>query len=338
MFSRFDKNSRIGVFGGGSWATALIKILQEKATSENKINWYMRSIDSIDFIQKNQRNPHYVSSIKIETDRIRFFHDINEVVRRSDILIFVIPSAFLKIALASLTEPLDEKMVVSAIKGIIPNDNLLISEYFIKKYNVSSRSSVVISGPCHAEEIALERLSYLTVACKKTEYAQLIAERLSTRYLHTVISKDIFGIEYAAVLKNIFAIAAGISHGLGNGDNYQSVLASNSMTEIANFLDKAAPFKRNLNASVYLGDLLVTCYSQFSRNRMFGTMLGKGYSVKSAQLEMNMIAEGFYASKCIKEINDKYQVEMPINYAIYNILYENIAPVIEMQLLTKHLQ
>ncbi|MFW6327119.1 MAG: NAD(P)H-dependent glycerol-3-phosphate dehydrogenase, partial [Bacteroidota bacterium] len=228
--------------------------------------------------------------------------------------------------------------IISAIKGIIPDDNLTFAEFFNQYYNVPFSQVGIITGPCHAEEVALERLSYLTIASKLSKNSEILSGMLDCRYIKTITTNDIYGTEYAGVLKNIFAIAAGISHGLGYGDNFLAVLVSNSIQEIKRFLDKTYKNKRKVFSSAYLGDLLVTAYSQFSRNRTFGMMIGKGYSVKSAQLEMNMIAEGYYSTKCIKEINSKYMVKMPITDAVYNILYEKISPSIEIKILSDKLK
>jgi len=227
--------------------------------------------------------------------------------------------------------------MVSAIKGIVPENNVIVGEFFHNRYKISYQDIGVISGPCHAEEVAMEKLSYLTVACQDTDKAELLASKLECRYIKTTVSDDIYGTEFSAVLKNIFAIASGICHGLGYGDNFQAVLISNGIQEIKRFVDTVHPIDRDIKDSVYLGDLLVTAYSQFSRNRTFGSMIGKGYAVKSAQVEMNMIAEGYFAVKCIKEVNKNYQVDMPITDAVYNILYERISPVIEMKILADRL-
>jgi glycerol-3-phosphate dehydrogenase (NAD(P)+) len=326
---------KVAILGGGSWATAIIKMLLENV---DDINWYMRSTEKINFIKQHKHNNFYLSSVTLDTNKIALFCDISEAVKNADILIFAIPSAFLKDALQKLSVDISDKLIVSAIKGIVPEDNLIIGEFFNQKYKVSLESFVVISGPCHAEEVALERLSYLTMASKNLKNARLIADLLSTQYIKTSISDDIYGTEYSAVLKNVFAVAAGICHGLGYGDNFNAVLISNSIQEIKRFVDAVHPIKRDIKSSAYLGDLMVTAYSQFSRNRTFGNMIGKGYSVKSAQLEMNMIAEGYYAVKSIMEINKKYLVNMPITEAVYNILYEKISPAIEIKLLTENLR
>ncbi len=324
----------IGILGAGSWATALIKILMENT---DRINWYIRRPERIQYINKYQHNPNYLSSVDLDLDKITLFDDINETIHESEILIFAIPAPFLQDALKDLSVDVSDKVIVSAIKGIVPDGNLIIGEFFHQKYRVPLDSMVIISGPCHAEEVALERLSYLTIASMDLKKARLLSNLLETVYIKAKVSDDIYGTEYAAVLKNIFAIAAGICHGLGYGDNFQAVLLSNSIQEIKRFVDRVHPIARDIKSSAYLGDLIVTAYSQFSRNRTFGNMIGKGYSVKSAQLEMNMIAEGYYATKCIYEINKEYMVTMPITEAIYNILYEGISPAIEVQLLTENL-
>lgn len=328
------KSQKVAVVGSGSWATALVKML---LFNEECINWYIRNSENLTYIKEHKRNPHYLSSVSLDSKCMILYSDIEKIVNDSDILIFAIPSAFLKDALAGAKLNFDNKLVVSAIKGIIPNDNLTIAEFFNQQYNVPFDNIGIITGPCHAEEVALERLSYLTIASKTTTTAKIIASKLQSHFIKTVISKDIYGTEYAAVLKNIFSIASGICHGLGYGDNFQSVLISNSYREMKRFLSKTYPSKRKLSSSAYLGDLLVTAYSQFSRNRTFGNMIGKGYSAKSAMLEMNMIAEGYYSTKCIKEINEKFNVKMPITDAVYNILYDRISPSLEIKLLTEKL-
>ena len=327
--------SKIAVLGGGSWGTAIVKLLSHNI---DELNWYVRSRESIDFIKKHSHNPKYLSSVDIDVHKIKFFDNISKAIKQSDILIFAIPSPFLKESLSGYNAGFENKFIVSAIKGIIPGDNITISEFFNRQYNVPYKNIGIISGPCHAEEIALERLSYLTIACTNRASAQVIIDKLACHYVKIKTSKDIYGTEYAAVLKNIIAIGAGICHGLGYGDNFQAVLVSNAIQEIKRFLDKTYKSKRKVFSSPYLGDLIVTAYSQFSRNRTFGTMIGKGYSVKSAQLELGMIAEGCHATSCIIEINKEHNVKMPIIKAVYNILYEKIAPAIEIQLLTNKLK
>ncbi|MCT4614533.1 MAG: NAD(P)H-dependent glycerol-3-phosphate dehydrogenase [Marinifilaceae bacterium] len=330
-----DESSRIAIIGGGSWATAIAKMLQE---NNLELNWYMRNVESIADFKNTGHNPRYLTGVEFNTEKITFYSNINKIVKNSDILIFAIPSAFLKNALKKLKQPLEDKVIVSAIKGIVPEDNLIIGAFFNEKYNVPIENICIISGPCHAEEVSMERLSYLTVSCQDTNKANSISKMLSCAYIKTTTSDDIYGTEYASVLKNVFAVAAGICHGLRYGDNFQAVLISNAIQEIKRFVNTVHPIDRDIKSSAYLGDLLVTAYSQFSRNRTFGTMIGKGYSVRSAQLEMLMIAEGYYAVKCIKEINDKYNVHMPITMAVYNILYQKISPIIEIKILTDELK
>ncbi len=322
---------KIAVMGGGSWATAIAKIVLSKTET---INWYMRRDDRIADFKRLGHNPAYLTSVKFDVKRIHFSSNINDIVKESDTLIFVTPSPYLKSHLKKLKTKIKDKFIISAIKGIVPDENLIVSEYFTEEYKVPPESIAVIAGPCHAEEVALERLSYLTIACPDTNKAQAVADRFASSYIKTSVSNDVAGIEYGSVLKNVYAIAAGICNGLKYGDNFQAVLMSNAVQEMSRFLTTVHPLDRNVYDSAYLGDLLVTGYSNFSRNRTFGTMIGKGYSVKSAQIEMEMIAEGYYGTKCIKEINKHYHVNMPILDAVYNILYERISPSIEIKLLT----
>ena len=323
---------KLAIMGGGSWATAIAKIL---LSTEDSINWYIRRDDRIADFKRLGHNPAYLTSVQFDINRINFSSDINQIVNESEVLVFVTPSPYFKSHMKKLKVKLRDKFVVSAIKGIVPDDNLLMSDYFHRYYGVPEENISVVAGPCHAEEVALERLSYLTVGCKELENAQDIARKLTNSYVKTSVSEDVAGIEFSSVLKNVYAIAAGICSGLKYGDNFQAVLMSNAIQEMNSFLATARPMpNRAVNDSVYLGDLLVTGYSNFSRNRVFGTMIGKGYSVKAAQLEMEMIAEGYYGTKCMKEINEHYRVNMPILNAIYNILYEHISPVIEIKLLT----
>jgi glycerol-3-phosphate dehydrogenase (NAD(P)+) len=325
----------IAVIGGGSWATAIVKILSNNV---DRICWWFRSADTVDFINKYHHNPSYLSSVELQMDRLDVNTDLNRSVAEADIVVLAVPAAFLQSALKGLTEgAFRNKIVVSAIKGIVPDGNYIVGEYVHQVHGVPYSQIAVISGPCHAEEVAMEKLSYLTIACQNQENAALFASCMKCRYISTTVSDDIYGTEYAAVLKNVVAVASGICHGLGYGDNFQAVLVSNAIQEIKRFVDRAHPITRDIKSSAYLGDLLVTAYSQFSRNRTFGSMIGKGYSVKSAQMEMNMVAEGYYAVKCIWEINRQYGVDMPITNAVYNILYEKITPRIEIKLLSEKL-
>lgn len=330
-----EQTKKIGVLGGGSWATAIVKLLLNNC---DHINWYIRKAETIDKIKQHKHNPHYLSSVNIETGKVSFYNNIAGTITDSDIIIVAIPAEFIEESFMKFHGDYTNKQIFSAVKGIVPKHNLTVTEFFNKHYNVPFSKLGIISGPCHAEEVALERLSYLTVSSKNKADAKYIANRISCHYLHAKTSTDIYGTEYAAVLKNIIAIAAGISHGLGYGDNFQAVLVSNAIQEIKRFLDKTYPSKRKINSSPYLGDLLVTTYSQFSRNRTFGTMIGKGYSPKTAQLEMNMIAEGVNAVSCIKQINEHKNVNMPIVNAVYNILVNSVSPALEITLLTEKLK
>ncbi|WP_179315904.1 NAD(P)H-dependent glycerol-3-phosphate dehydrogenase [Winogradskyella undariae] len=317
--------TKYAVFGAGSWATAIVKMLCENL---EEVGWYMRSSYVKEHLLKEQHNPSYLSSVEFHTDQLKISNDINEIADWADVLVFVIPSAFIHSELEKLTADISNKTIVSAVKGIMPETGKLVGEHFHDIYNIPFNNIAVIAGPCHAEEVALERLSYLTIACDDTEKAQSIADNLSSDYIKTKTSDDVIGIEYAVMLKNIYAIAAGIAHGLGYGDNFQSVLMSNAIREMKRFIKKTHKMKRNINNSAYLGDLLVTGYSVFSRNRMFGSMVGKGYTVKSAQMEMSMVAEGYYATKSAYDLNEKNKTkaQLPIIKAVYEILYENKNP------------
>jgi glycerol-3-phosphate dehydrogenase (NAD(P)+) len=312
---------RIAIIGSGSWATALAKLLLNNTT---KINWFIRKQEDIDLFKEYKNNPKYLSSVDFDISKISFFDSITDCIQNSDYIILAIPSAFLHTSFLKLTSnDLKDKFIFSAIKGIVPEHNLIVGEYLNTVYNVSLQNIGVITGPCHAEEVAMEKLSYLTIASQNTNSATTLSNLLNCRYLKSSVSDDIYGTEYSAVLKNVIAVAGGICHGLGYGDNFLAVLISNAIQEIKRFVDEVHPINRDINASAYLGDLLVTAYSQFSRNRMFGTMLGKGYGVKRAQLEMNMVAEGYYAVKCVYEINKNHKIHMPITNAVYNIIYKD---------------
>lgn len=322
---------KVAIIGGGSWATAIAKIVLGHT---RHIGWYMRRDDRINDFKRMGHNPAYLTSVHFNVKDIFFSSDINEIVKGYDTLIFVTPSPYLKNHLKKLKTRIRDKFIVTAIKGIVPDENLVCSEYFHQVYDVPYQNIACIGGPSHAEEVALERLSYLTVGCADLEKAKALTNVLSSNFIKTKTSTDVVGIEYSSVLKNVYAIAAGICSGLKYGDNFQSVLMSNAVQEMSRFLKSVHPIERSIEDSVYLGDLLVTGYSNFSRNRTFGTMIGKGYSVKSAQIEMEMIAEGYFGTKCMKEINRHMHINMPILDAVYNILYERINPQIEIKLLT----
>ena len=326
---------KVAVIGNGSWATALVKIL---CNNVEQVNWFVRKQEDVEYINKYNHNPRYLSSVEFAPKSLKLFSDLEKCIQESDFIVLAVPSAFCHDVLKDIPkELLKDKIVFSAIKGIIPQYNLIVGEYLNKIFEGPLDQIGVIAGPCHAEEVALEKLSYLTLACTDVVKAEQLAQLLRCRYMKVTCIDDIYGTEYSAVLKNVVAIAGGICHGLGYGDNFLAVLVSNAIQEISRFVKEVHPIDRDIKASAYLGDLLVTAYSQFSRNRMFGTMLGKGYSVKMAQLEMNMIAEGYYAVKCIAEINKQYKVDMPITQAVYNICYEKYSPAIEMKILADKL-
>ena len=325
------QTGKIAIIGGGSWATAIAKIV---VSHTHHIGWYMRRDDRIEDFKRLGHNPAYLQSARFDVDEIFFSSNINTIVQGFDTLVFVTPSPYLKSYLRKLRTPLRDKFIVTAIKGIVPDENLVCSEFFHEVYDVPDDNLAVIGGPSHAEEVALERLSYLTVGCADRDKAAAFTRVLANDYIKTKVAADVVGIEYACVLKNVYAIAAGICNGLKYGDNFQAVLISNAVQEMNRFLTAVNPIERHIYDSVYLGDLLVTGYSNFSRNRTFGAMIGKGYSVKSAQMEMEMVAEGYFGTKCMKEINRHWHVNMPILDAVYNILYEGINPQIEIKLLT----
>jgi len=324
-------HNKITVVGGGSWATANIKMLNDN-TTEKEIFWWMRDKQAIEHIHKFRHNPNYLSSVEISVPPQNISNNLKSLISQSDLVLLNVPAAFIKDALSGITtEDLAGKKVVSAIKGMVPEENQIIGEFLNQHFGIPFENLVVISGPCHAEEVALEKLSYLTIASRDTELAAEFAGMISTRYIKTIVSDDIYGTEYGAVLKNIYAVASGICHGVGYGDNFQAVLISNAIRELERFVNAIHPINRDIKESAYLGDLMVTAYSQFSRNRTFGNMIGKGYTVKSAQLEMNMIAEGYYAVNSLHQVNKQYNVYMPICSAVYAILYLKRPPALEMK-------
>lgn len=326
---------KIGILGAGSWATALVKILCNNA---EHLNWWIRKKDTIEYIQKYSHNPNYLSDIELHLDKLTLYSNLKEILAKSDVLILAVPSAFMSEAFEGLKkEDFKGKRIFSAVKGTLPDKKMMVSQYLNQHFDIPLEAMGIIAGPCHAEEVAMEKLSYLTVGSPDSKEARWLANLLNCRYIKAGISDDLLGIEYTAALKNIYAIASGICHGLGYGDNFQAVLVANAIQEIKRFIGEVHPIQRDTNSSAYLGDLLVTAYSQFSRNRTLGSMVGKGYSVKYAQLEMNMVAEGYYAVSTIYAINQKFKVEMPICEAVYRILYEKISPMVEIRLLAEKL-
>ena len=326
---------RIGVIGGGSWATALVKILSENVDS---LNWWMKNENSVEHFKNYHRNPNYLSSVLFVGDKINVSNDLKKVIDNSDILIMATPSAFLFDVFDDYPKDgLDKKIIITAVKGVVPEYHAIPVKFFHKQFRTPYKQIGIICGPCHAEEVAMERLSYLTVACEDVDIANHLAKLLSCRYIKTAVSDDLFGSELSAVLKNVYSVAAGLCHGLGYGDNFQAVLMSNAIREMKSFIKKVHKMKRNINNSAYLGDLLVTGYSLFSRNRQFGNMVGKGYTVKSAQMEMSMIAEGYYATKSAFKMKEENGANTPIIDTVYNILYANKNPKKEFQKLTDKL-
>ena len=332
-----QNNNKILVVGGGSWATANVKMLGDNTTPK-EIFWWMRNPEAVQHIQDFGHNPNYLSSVEVKLPAQNISTDLKALIIVADIILLNVPAAFLKEAFSGITaDDLSGKKIVSAIKGIVPDENQIIAEFLNQHYNVPFSNFAVISGPCHAEEVALEKLSYLTIASQDNALATEFAGMINTRYIKIIVSDDIYGTEYGAVLKNIYAIASGICHGVGYGDNFQSVLISNAIRELERFVAAVHPIDRDIKESAYLGDLLVTAYSQFSRNRTFGNMIGKGYTVTSAQLEMNMVAEGYYAVNCLHQVNKQYSVDMPICEAVYAILYQKRSPYAEMKNLAEKL-
>ncbi|MCQ2340952.1 MAG: NAD(P)H-dependent glycerol-3-phosphate dehydrogenase [Paludibacteraceae bacterium] len=327
--------SRVAILGSGSWATALAKIVM---TNEQEINWYIRRPEAIEAFIKQGQNPGYLSNAHFDTSRIHFSSDINEIVSASDTMILAIPSPYVKQTTNKIKRSLKNKTIITAVKGMIPDENMIVTDYLVQKFHMSPDQLAVIAGPCHAEEIALERLSYLTIGSTNRNKAQEVAKLLATDYVKTCTSDDVIGLEYSSVMKNIYAIAAGMCQSLRYGDNFQSVLIANALQEIQRFAQAIHTAHRDIDASGYLGDVLVTAYSKFSRNRQFGQMVGMGYSVKAAQLEMNMIAEGYYGTRCIHIANQSMQVNLPIVDAMYAVLYEHQSPTIVIQELTQKLQ
>lgn len=319
-----EKLGKIAVIGAGSWATALARLL---LINNDRIAWYIRRPERIEDFIKYHRNPVYLSDVTFDTARIDFYSDINEAVKDADTLVVAIPSPYFKAEAEKINVDIKDKNIVSAVKGIVPDDNMIVTEWFACRFGCADRNLLVIGGPCHAEEVALDHLSYLTIGCLDTEKSKLFCRAISGPKLKTIVSDDVAGIEYGAVLKNVYAIASGMIDGMKAGDNFKAMLVGNAVKEMRRFIDAIAPMNRDICQSAYLGDLLVTCYSLFSRNHNFGAMIGKGHSVKAAKMEMEMVAEGYYGTRCIYEINSKtVGVDMPILNCMYDILYRKRSP------------
>ncbi|MBM3164772.1 MAG: NAD(P)H-dependent glycerol-3-phosphate dehydrogenase [Bacteroidetes bacterium] len=315
-----NKSYRFGVLGSGSWATALVKILCENL---DHVSWHVGKAENASFIHQHGRNPKYLQSVTFNRDKLCLFHEFDSFAKSTDILIVAMPAAFLYTTIGGFSPSLFEgKWVISAIKGIVPEHNAIPARFFHKTFHIPYEHLGIICGPCHAEEIALEKLSYLTVGSENSLLTKHLSDALRCEYVAVNESDDLFGAELGAILKNVYAIAAGMYAGLGYGDNFQAVLVCNSIQEMKRFINVIHPIHRDVNSIAYLGDLLVTCYSKFSRNRSFGYMLGEGLTLESAQQSLNMIAEGYYATKSLMEINRKFMVEMPILSAVYEVIYE----------------
>lgn len=315
---------KIAVIGAGSWATALAKLL---LGNNERINWYVRRQERIDDFIRYHRNTVYLSDVTFETDRIDFHSDINDAVADADTLVVAIPSPYFKNEAEKITVDISGKNIVSAVKGLVPDDNMIITEWFCRNFGCNDRNMLVIGGPCHAEEVALDHLSYLTIGCHDIAKSHEFGRAIAGQRLKTIYSEDVKGIEYAAVLKNVYAIASGMVNGMKAGDNFKAMLVCNAAREMRRFIDAIAPRKRDICRSAYLGDLLVTSYSLFSRNHNFGAMIGKGHSVKAAKMEMEMVAEGYYGTQCMHQINGTtVKVDMPILDCVYDILYSGISP------------
>ncbi len=334
MECKIDPASRIAVIGYGSWATALVKLL---TGNEQRVGWYVRNPEVLESLRSEGRNPRYLSDVEFDRSRIAPSDDLNAVVREADILVLAAPSAYLKTFLEPLTESLADKFVLSAIKGIVPDDYQTVIEYLHGRYGLSYRQLGLFTGPSHAEEVSRGKLSYLTVVCPDEELARAIGPKFATPYIRLSYSTDLYGIEYAAILKNIYALAVGLAVGLGYGDNFLAVLIANCADEMTRFVDESYPAERNTRASAYLGDLLVTCYSSYSRNRRLGLLVGHGCTVKSALNEMTMIAEGYFAVDCIRHVNFRHKVEMPIAEMVYDVFYRNASARRRMRELTEKL-
>ena len=325
----------IAIIGGGSWATALTKII---TSNGHKVHWWMRNTKALDHLKTFRHHPNYLQSVEFDLSKIVFSNDLSFTIREAEIIIIVVPAAYLNETFKDISaDNFSGKTVFSAVKGIVPEYNAIPARFLHKSFLIPYENIGIICGPCHAEEVAMERLSYLTIASSDESKAEKMSSILANRYIRTAISDDLFGTELSAVLKNVYALAAGICSGLGYGDNFQSVLISNAVQEIERFIDVVSPVHRDTKTSAYLGDLLVTAYSNFSRNRSFGFMIGKGYSVKNAQLEMNMVAEGYYATKSLTEINLKFQVYMPILEMVNSVIYQGTSPQVAVKILSDKL-
>jgi glycerol-3-phosphate dehydrogenase (NAD(P)+) len=344
--------NKFAVIGSGSFATALVKILND---NDVPVQWCVRNEHIIEHLKKYRHNPSYLRSASFKVELFALGTNVKECIEAAEYIVIAVPSAYIEAVLDPLPKNIFEgKKIISAIKGIMPRNNILLNDHLKNEFGFDVNDYYTIMGPCHAEEVASEKLSYLTFTGLHDKTTQWIADQFKNHYINTVINNDVYGVQFAAILKNIYALGSGIAHGLDYGDNFLSVLIANAADEMAGFLRKVGirnievgvhketipgvqlqktPLRKSANyaASVYLGDLLVTCYSPFSRNRSFGTMIGKGHTVMAAQLEMNMVAEGYNASKCFYLINKEVGADMPIATTVYKILWENVSPLMAFE-------
>ena len=334
MECKIQNNARYAVIGYGSWATAIVKLL---TTNLEHVGWYIRNAEVLESLKTTGRNPKYLSDVEFDIERIAPSDDLNSVVAEADVIVMACPSAYLKKFLEPLSVSLEDKFIISAIKGIVPDDYTTVVEYIHDHYGLSFNQMGLLIGPSHAEEVARERLTYLTVVSPQEEMAHELGKQFQTPYIHLSYSVDLYGIEYSSIMKNIYALAVGMAVGLGYGDNFLAVLISNSVNEMTRFLQESYPTERNTLASAYLGDLLVTCYSTYSRNRRLGLLIGHGCTVKSALNEMTMVAEGYFAADTIRHINTRHNIDMPIAEMVYNVLYKHASVRKSMKELTKKL-
>ena len=310
------------VIGHGSWATALVKVL---TMNELSIRWFVHNSEVFESLQNEGRNCRYLSDVELDMSRIHLSNDINDVVDNSDFILLVTPAAYLKACLSGLHVSLKEKVVVSAIKGIIPVENMFVTDYLKQQYGLSGGQVCFISGPTHAEEVSHNQLTYLTIASSNIAKAKAIGKKLESPFLKVSYVRNMRYLERAAVLKNIYAVMVGMAVGLGYGDNFISVLVANCIKEMYFLLD---PHSINdltrITPSNFFGDLLVSCYSSHSRNRQLGMLIGRGNTVKTALNEMTMVAEGYFASAMMPHLPEEQRKQLPIAMAAYQVLHQDV--------------
>ena len=323
MTHKFPYESRCAVIGHGSWATVLVKVL---TTNESCVGWYVRNNEVLELLRDEGRNCRYLSDIEFDMNRIRLSDDLNAIVSEADILFLVTPAAYLKYYLSDLRISLKDKMVVSAVKGIIPDENLFVTDYLKQQYGLSDAQLCFICGPTHAEEVGHGQLTYLTLACKEVMNTRVVGEKLKTSYIKISCQSNIDYLERSSVLKNIYAIIVGIAVGMGYGDNFISVLVSNCIKEMYFLLDpKNVNDLTKFTPSNFFGDLLVSCYSSHSRNRQLGMLIGRGNTVKTALNEMTMVAEGYYSSAMLPFLPEEQRRQLPIAEKAYQVLHQGMS-------------